>query len=113
MRLASSAPGTEADRARRLQSLWSDCRWTRRSYWWAVASRDLALFGVTGSMTPRRDIWNFFDWTNFYDTDPMLETLKEHVDFDLLNASETSFVITAVDRVVRRADPLPQSSTRE
>jgi predicted acylesterase/phospholipase RssA len=28
----------------------------------------------------------------------MLETLKQHVDFDLLNASETVFVVTAVDR---------------
>ena len=52
---------------------------------------------MPGFYTPRRDIWNFFNWTNFYDTDPMLGTLKKHVDFVSLNASKTSFVVTAVD----------------
>jgi len=53
---------------------------------------------VHGFYEPRRDVWSFLGWTNFYDTQPMLETLKEHVDFDSLNASETAFVITAVNR---------------
>ena len=29
-----------------------------------------------GFYAPRPDFWNFLDWTNFYDTDPMLGTLK-------------------------------------
>ena len=86
-----------ADARDRLRSLWSDLSLDAPSHWWAAASRNLALFGVPGFYTPRRDIWNFFNWTNFYDTDPMLGTLKKHVDFVSLNASKTSFVVTAVD----------------
>lgn len=86
-----------ADARDRLRSLWSDLSLDAPSYWWAAASRNLALFGVPGFYTPRRDIWNFFSWTNFYDTDPMLGTLEKHVDFVSLNASKTSFVVTAVD----------------
>jgi NTE family protein len=86
-----------ADARERLRSLWSDLSLDPPKYWWASASSNLALFGVPGFYTPRRDIWNFFNWINFYDTDPMLETLKKHVDFVSLNASPTSFVVTAVD----------------
>ncbi len=86
-----------ADARDRLRSLWSDLSLDAPSHWWTAASRNLALFGVPGFYTPRRDIWNFFNWTNFYDTDPMLGTLKKHVDFVSLNASKTSFVVTAVD----------------
>ncbi len=86
-----------ADARRRLYSLWSELSLEAPKYWWDAASRDLALFGVPGFYTPRRDVWNFFSWTNFYDTDPMLETLKNHVNFDLLNGSTTAFVVTAVD----------------
>jgi NTE family protein len=86
-----------ADARKRLRSLWSELSQEAPNYWWAVADRDLALFGVPGFYAPRRDLWNFFHWTNFYDSDPMLGTLKKHVDFDLLNGSATAFVVTAVD----------------
>jgi len=86
-----------ADARERLRSLWSDLSLDTPKYWWETASRNLALFGVPGFYSPRRDIWNFFNWTDFYDTDPMLGTLKNHVDFVSLNASTTSFVVTAVD----------------
>ena len=87
-----------ADARRRLKSLWSALSLDASHYWWTIAKSDFALFGVHGFYEPRRDVWNFFGWTNFYDTHPMLETLKEHVDFDSLNASETVFVVTAVNR---------------
>jgi predicted acylesterase/phospholipase RssA len=87
-----------ADARRRLKSLWDGLSLEPSRYWWAIAKSDFALFGVHGFYVPRRDIWTFLDWTNFYDTQPMLKTLKEHVDFDLLNASATAFVITAVNR---------------
>jgi NTE family protein len=87
-----------ADARRRLKSLWSALSLDASHYWWTIAKSDFALFGVHGFYEPRRDVWNFLGWTNFYDTRPMLETLKEHVDFDSLNASETAFVITAVNR---------------
>jgi len=87
-----------ADARRRLKSLWDVLSLEASHYWWTIAKNDFALFGVDGFYEPRRDVWNFLGWTNFYDTHPMLETLKEHVDFDVLNASETVFVITAVNR---------------
>jgi NTE family protein len=86
-----------ADARKRLHSLWSELSQETPTYWSAAASRNLALFGVPGFYTPRQDFWNFFSWTNFYDTDPMLGTLKKHVDFDALNGSTTAFVVTAVD----------------
>jgi len=86
-----------ADARKRLRSLWSELSLEAPAYWWAAATRDLALFGVPGFYAPRRDVWKFFDWTNFYDTGPMLGTLKKHVDFVSLNASSTAFVVTAVD----------------
>ena len=87
-----------ADARRRLKSLWSALSLEASYYWWTIAKSDFALFGVHGFYEPRRDVWNFLGWTNFYDTHPMLETLKEHVDFELLNASATAFVVTAVNR---------------
>ena len=86
-----------ADARKRLRSLWSDLSLDTPDYWWAAVSRISHCSACTGFYSPRRDIWNFFNWTNFYDTDPMLGTLEKHVDFDSLNASKTSFVITAVD----------------
>jgi NTE family protein len=87
-----------ADARRRLKSLWSVLALEASHYWWAIAKSDFALFGVHGFYEPRPDVWSFFGWTNFYDTHPMLKTLEDHVDFDSLNASETAFVITAVNR---------------
>ncbi len=86
-----------ADARERLRSMWSDLSLDASKYWWATPGRDLALFGVPGFYTARRDVWNFFDWTNLYNTHPMLETLKKHVDFDTLNGSTIAFVVTAVD----------------
>jgi NTE family protein len=86
-----------ADARKRLRSLWSELSLKAPKYWLDSASRNLALLGVPGFYLPRGDVWNFFDWTNFYDTDPMLGTLQKHVDFDLLNHSATAFVVTAVD----------------
>jgi NTE family protein len=86
-----------ADARKRLHSLWSELSLRPPKFWLDSASRDLALFGVPGFYLPRADVWNFLDWTNFYDTDPMLATLQKHVDFDLLNHNATAFVITAVD----------------
>jgi NTE family protein len=85
------------DARKRLESLWSALSLQASAYLWPAVSRNLALFGVPGFYEPRSDIWNVFDWTNFYNTDPMLKTLPKHVNFGLLNASETAFVITAVD----------------
>ncbi len=86
-----------ADARRRLESLWSELSLEPRNYWWGIADQDLALLGVHGFYRPRYDYWNVSGWTNFYDTEPMLGTLKKHVDFAALNDSPTAFVVTAVD----------------
>jgi len=87
-----------ADARARLRSLWSDLSLEAPKFWWDAAARsNLAFFGVPGFYTPRLDVWNFLDWTSFYDTAPMQGTLQKHVDFGLLNRSATAFVITAVD----------------
>jgi len=85
------------DARRRLQGLWSELALEPRNYWWGIAEQDFALFGVHGFYKPRYDYWDALSWKNFYDTSPMLETLKKHVDFAALNASPTAFVVTAVD----------------
>lgn len=85
------------DARRRLRALWLEITLDPPKFWWAGSGSDRALLGVPGFYTPRRDVWNFFNWTNYYDSDPMLGTLQKHVDFDALNASKTAFVVTAVD----------------
>jgi len=85
------------DARKRLSSLWSELSLQTPKFWWDAVRSNLALFGVPGFYEPRRDVWNFFNWKNFYDTEPMLETLNKHVDFAALNGSSTVFVITAVD----------------
>lgn len=86
-----------ADARARLSSLWSALSLEASKYVWDGVGRNLALFGVPGFYEPRADVWNVLSWTSLYDTHPMLETLKKHVDFNSLNRSSTAFVVTAVD----------------
>ena len=86
-----------ADARRRLRALWADLTLDTPAGWWPGASSNLSLFGLPGFYAPRRDVWNALNWTSYYDTDPMLGTLARHVDFAALNASETRFVVTAVN----------------
>jgi hypothetical protein len=85
-----------ADARRRLTSLWSALSLDASHYWWTIAKNDFALFGVHGFYEPRRDVWNFLGWTNFYDTASDASNAERACGFDSLNASETAFVITAV-----------------
>jgi predicted acylesterase/phospholipase RssA len=86
-----------ADAQRRLRALWADLTLDTPAGWWPAASGNLSLFGLPGFYAPRRDVWNALNWTSYYDTDPMLGTLARHIDFAALNASETRFVVTAVN----------------
>jgi NTE family protein len=86
-----------ADARARLHGLWSELSLKTPDYWLTAASQNLALLGVDGFYKLRPDLWNFLNWTNYYDTAPMLGTLAKHVDFNKLNASETAFIVTAVD----------------
>lgn len=86
-----------ADARRRLDALWDDLILEAPDFWPRQAQRDLSLFGLPGFYLPRFDILGFPTWTSYYDTRPLLATLKRHVDFATLNTSATAFVVTAVD----------------
>jgi NTE family protein len=86
-----------ADARCRLNTLWDDLTLNAPAFWPHETQRDLSLFGLPGFYKPRMDFFSFAHWTSFYDTSPLLATLTQHVDFAALNASETVFVVSAVD----------------
>src|SRR5512132_80910 len=96
---------SRTDARRRLASLWNDLVLEMPMFWPGQARRDLALYGLPNFYSLRADMLSFASWTHVYDTRPLLPTLMRHVDFAELNASDTAFVVTAVDvqsGVVRR-----------
>ena len=88
---------TRTDARRRLASLWNDLVLETPMFWPRQARRDLALYGLPNFYSMRADVLSFSRWTHVYDTRPLLPTLTRHVDFAELNASDTAFVVTAVD----------------
>ena len=85
------------DARRRLDGLWDDLTLHAPDFWPRQAQRDLSLFGLPGFYLPRIDMIGFGTWTAYYNTQPLLRTLKRHVDFAAINRSETTLVITAVN----------------
>ncbi len=85
------------DARRRLNGLWDDLTLDAPEFWPKQAQRDLSLFGLPGFYLPRFDLVGFGTWTAYYSTRPLLNTLKRHVDFEAINRSETTFVVTAVN----------------
>jgi len=80
-----------ADARKRLKALWDDL---------TIA----ALPFVPSAVTDNFPLWyvpHFYTFqptlTSLYNTHPLLGTLSNHVDFKALNASATTFVITATD----------------
>lgn len=80
-----------ADARKRLKALWDDLM---------IA----ALPFVPSAVTDNIPLWyvpHFYSFqptlTSLYNTHPLLGTLSNHVDFKALNASATTFVITAAD----------------
>ena len=96
---------TRADARARLDALWDDLMLEAPPFWMAAAQRDLAYFGLPGFYAPRPDFWTAPTWTYVYDTRPLLATLGRHVDFAALNASQTVFVVTAVEVVTGALRP--------
>jgi NTE family protein len=90
---------TWADACARLNALWDDLTLETPSFWSHAAQRDLAFFGLPGFYAPRPDFWTAPTWTYVYDTRPLLATLSRHADFRALNASATTFAVTAVEVV--------------
>lgn len=85
-----------ADARNRLGALWTDFM-IDLPYLPPSANRDLALYNVPHFYGYRSDLLAAPTWTYLYDTHQLLQTLSAHVDFDMLNANQTAFVITAVD----------------
>src|SRR5262245_39577886 len=90
---------SHADARARLNALWDDLTLQAPPFWTRAAQRDLAYFGLPGFYSPRPDFWTAPSWTYVYDTRPLLATLARHVDFTVLNASPTTFAVTAVEIV--------------
>jgi NTE family protein len=88
-----------ADARRRIEALWDDLTLAAPDFWPRQAQRDLSLFGLPGFYWPRSDFLRVANWTSYYNTAPLRRTLERHVDFAALNASETYFIVTAVDVV--------------
>jgi NTE family protein len=86
-----------ADGRKRIDALWDELILAAPGFWPGEAQRDLSLFGLPGFYTQRTDYLSFATWTSYYDTAPLRATLERHVDFAALNASETFFVVAAVD----------------
>src|SRR3954452_21877346 len=86
-----------ADARQRLRDLWEDLRLETPPFLPQQMRRDLSLFGLPGFYVPRADIWAFSTWTYVDEPSLLLRTLERHVDFAALNASKTTFIVTAVD----------------
>jgi NTE family protein len=86
-----------ADGIKRLGALWNELILETPLFWPPQAARDLSLYGLPSFYAPRPDLLTLPSWTYVYDTHPLIQTLKDHIDFAALNASQTAFVITAVD----------------
>jgi NTE family protein len=93
------------DACKRLNALWDDLTLEAPPFWVRAAQRNLAYFGLPGFYAPRQDFWTAPIWTYVYDTRPLLATLGRHVDFVALNASPTTFVVTAVEVVTGELRP--------
>jgi NTE family protein len=101
---------TWRDACTRLNALWDDLTLETPPFWMRAAQRDLAFFGLPGFYAPRPDFWTAPTWTYVYDTRPLLVTLARYVDFAALNASATTFVVTAVEVVTGALRPFANKS---
>ncbi len=86
-----------ADSIKRLAAMWNELILETPLFWPPQAARDLSLYGLPSFYAPRPDLLTLPSWTYVYDTHPLVDTLKKHIDFGALNNSTTAFVITAVD----------------
>ena len=96
-----------ADARKRLKALWDDL---------TIA----ALPFVPSAVTDNFPLWyvpHFYTFqptlTSLYNTHPLLGTLSNHVDFKALNASATTFVITAADVESGKLEAIRQPRRRQ
>ena len=80
-----------ADARKRLKALWDDLTIAALPFVPAAVTDNVPLWYVPHFYTFQPTL------TSLYNTHPLLGTLANHVDFKALNASATTFVITAAD----------------
>jgi NTE family protein len=99
------------DARARLSRLWKELSSGLASRLPPAVSSNYSLLEVSHFYQMRMDLFAWPTWTYVYDTDPLLDTLKKHVDFGALNASKTAFVITAVDVESGKLQPFANCET--
>ena len=67
-----------------LHALWDDLTTLSIPFAPDMVNAKISIFGNPGMYTPRYDFFNFFHWTSYYNTAPLVETLEKHVDFGKL-----------------------------
>jgi NTE family protein len=81
------------DARARLRAVWSAFMIKAPFFVPAAVTSNVALFEVPNFYR----FWPSWNFSYLYDTRELLETLSEHVNFQLLNSSKTAFVVTAAD----------------
>jgi predicted acylesterase/phospholipase RssA len=67
-----------------LRELWADLTTPGLPPPLDAMNRQISVFGNPGMYLPRTDYLNMLNWTSFYDTQPLRQTLERHVDFGKL-----------------------------
>jgi NTE family protein len=80
-----------ADARKRLKALWDDLMIAALPFVPSAVTDNVALWYVPHFYTFQPTL------TGLYNTQPLLRTLSNHVNFTALNTSDTTFVITAAD----------------
>lgn len=89
--------GARKDPIRTLEEMWR-----RLSIYFPIRLPDhvdhyLSLWGNPNFYRMRTDIFSASLWTNFYDIEPMKETLEDLIDFDELNESPIHLMLGAMN----------------
>ncbi|MEN3363008.1 MAG: hypothetical protein V7606_282 [Burkholderiales bacterium] len=87
------------DPKKSLHDLWQDLTTLSVPMQSDAVNRNMSTFGCPGMYRMRIDYWDFSRWTSFYDTTPLVTTLKKHIDFDKLNPDSDAprLIITATN----------------
>lgn len=82
-----------------LRALWDDLTTPGIPLATDMVNAKMSVFGNPGMYMPRYDFYNFFNWTSFYDTAPLVETLERRVDFGKLKpgAKAPRLILTATN----------------
>lgn len=86
----------DPDPMRALETLWQKLTVPTIPFAPQVVEQNLALLGNPHMSKLRHDYWNLPHWQALYSPEPLMELLAELVDFDKLNASPTTLLLSAV-----------------